>query len=115
LEKKAGISASLFTIGNTLTFNRVLRRILVNQILVYMKSSLILIFQSSNIRNFEGVTILFCLEKKTSVSASIFTIGHKITFDCVMHPILVNQILEYRKAVKFLSFSFPILETLRAL
>jgi uncharacterized protein (DUF1499 family) len=35
-----------------------------------------MIFQSSNIRNSEGVKILFRLEKKIGVLASIFTTGH---------------------------------------
>jgi hypothetical protein len=38
LEKKTGVSASSFTTGHILTFNRVLRRILVKQILVYRKA-----------------------------------------------------------------------------
>jgi hypothetical protein len=56
-----------------------------------------MIFQSSNIRNSEGVIILFRLEKKIGVSASIFTTGHKITFNCILRRILVNQILVYEK------------------
>jgi len=37
VEKKTGVSLSLFTTRHKLTFHRVLRRILVNQILVYQK------------------------------------------------------------------------------
>jgi hypothetical protein len=37
LEKKTCVSGSLFTIGHTFMFNRVLRRVLVNPILVYRK------------------------------------------------------------------------------
>jgi hypothetical protein len=59
--------------------------------------------------------ILFHLEKKTSLSACIFTTGHKLMFNRVLRPILVNRNLVCRKAVKFKSFSLPILETLRAL
>jgi hypothetical protein len=45
--------------------------------------------------------ILFRLEKKTEVSASIFTTGHKLTFNPIMRRILVNQNLVCGKAVKF--------------
>jgi hypothetical protein len=45
--------------------------------------------------------VLFRLEKKTSVSASIFTTRHKLTFNRILHRILVNRILVYRKTVKF--------------
>jgi hypothetical protein len=71
--------------------------------------------QSSNIRNSKSGMILFRLERKTSVSASIFTTGHKLIFNCILRRRLVNQILVYRKAVKFGFFSFSILETLREL
>jgi len=39
LEKKTSVPSSLFTTGYKLTFNRVLRRILVNEILVYRKAN----------------------------------------------------------------------------
>jgi hypothetical protein len=58
--------------------------------------------------------ILFRLEKKTGVPSSLFTTGHKLTFNCVLHCILVNQILVYENAVKLRSLSLPILETLRS-
>jgi hypothetical protein len=44
--------------------------------------------------------ILFHLEKKTCVSASLFTTRHKLTFNRVLRRILVNQILVYQKAIK---------------
>jgi hypothetical protein len=37
-EKKIGVSANIFTTGHKFMFNRILRRILVNQILVYRKA-----------------------------------------------------------------------------
>jgi hypothetical protein len=45
--------------------------------------------------------VLFCLEKKTRVLASLFMTRHKLTFNRVLRRILVNQILVCRKAVKF--------------
>jgi hypothetical protein len=41
--------------------------------------------------------ILFCLEKKTGVPSSLFTTGYKLMFNRVLHRILVNHILVYRK------------------
>jgi hypothetical protein len=38
LEKKIGVSTSIYTTGHKLMFNHVLRRILVNSILVYRKA-----------------------------------------------------------------------------
>jgi hypothetical protein len=38
LDKKTGVPLGLFTTGHKLTFNRVLRCILVNQISVYRKA-----------------------------------------------------------------------------
>jgi hypothetical protein len=49
----------------------------------------------------EGIVILFRLKQKTGVSASFFTIGHTLTFNCVLQPTLVSQILVNRKGVKF--------------
>jgi 3-methyladenine DNA glycosylase AlkD len=57
--------------------------------------------------------ILFRLEKKTGFSSCFFTTGHTLMFNHVQRRILVNQILVYRKAVKFRSLSFPIIDTLR--
>jgi hypothetical protein len=45
--------------------------------------------------------ILFLVEKKTGVSSSLFTTRNKLTFNHVLRRILVNQILVYRKVVKF--------------
>jgi hypothetical protein len=39
--------------------------------------------------------ILFRWEKKTGVSASIFTTGHKLTFNPILRCILVNLIMVY--------------------
>jgi hypothetical protein len=39
--------------------------------------------------------ILFRLEKKTSVSGSIFTTRHKLTFNPILRRILVNLIMVY--------------------
>jgi hypothetical protein len=60
-----------------------------------------MISPSSNIRNSEGVVILFHLTQKTGVSASLFKTGHTLTFDYVLRRALVKQILVNREAVKF--------------
>jgi hypothetical protein len=43
--------------------------------------------------------ILFCLKKKTSVSASIFKTGQKIMINRVLRRIFVNQNSVCRKAL----------------
>jgi hypothetical protein len=47
--------------------------------------------------------ILFRLEKKkkTGVPLSLFTTGHKFTFNRILRRIVVNTNLVRRKAVKF--------------
>jgi len=115
LTQKTCVSASLFTIGHTLTFNRVVRPTLVNRILVNRKWVKFWFLSLPILEIMEGIVILFRLKQKTGVSASFFTIGHTLTFNCVLQPTLVSQILVNRKGVKFWFLGLLIFETLRAL
>jgi len=100
LKKKTGVSGSIFTTGHKLTFNPILRRLLMNLIMVYRKAVKFRSF-SVLILDSEGVMISFLVEKKTGVSSSLVTTRHKLTFKCVLRRILVNQIWVYQKSVKF--------------
>jgi hypothetical protein len=51
------------------------------------KSSLILIFLSSSIRNSNGAMILFRLVKKTGFSICLFTTEHTLMFNRVLRRI----------------------------
>jgi hypothetical protein len=101
LRKKTGVSASIFTTGYKLTFNPILRRILVNLIMVYQEAVKFRSLSVLILVNSKGVMIMFLVEKKAGVSSSLFTTRNKLTFNRVLRRILVNQISVYHKAVKF--------------
>jgi len=79
------------------------------------KSNFIRIYLSSNIPNSLDIVILFCLFKKTVISANLFWSEQKLTFSCVLCDSLVNRIFGKQKAVLFGSIRLPIFQILRTL
>jgi hypothetical protein len=79
------------------------------------KSYFIRIYPSSNIPNSSDVVILFCLMKKTVISANLFTPEQKLTFNCFLCDSFVNRILGEQKGVSFGSIRLPIFQILRTL
>jgi hypothetical protein len=57
---------------------------------------------------------MFRLAQKTCFLEKLFTIVLALTFNPILRPALVNQILLNKKGVLFWSFSLPILKYMRA-
>jgi hypothetical protein len=113
--KKLLISPNLFKPKQKLAFICILCGSLVNRIFGDQKAVLFGSFRLPKFQILRTLVILFCLIKKTAISANLFTPKQKLSFDCVLCGSLENRTFGDQKTILFRDFRLPIFQIIRTL